>query len=702
MAVEGFAAVGLPSRRHQRLKRGGRGKTKKGRGLADESEGVAYQYLISEDEAFSVFGRQEVDGLATRRRCTDVFGLFILAGAVLFALFIFGEAQQYGNPHRLFYPTDFNGAMCGLDPDVSDKPYGYFPNPLMSDIRVCVKECPNGAEGLTFTVPDGPMAKLYTHHSYASVLGINYNCLPMDHDIAGEAVTYGSLQQELYHAWATVFSNPQLLAAVLSTSLLLGAVAIMAIRAMPTVTAIGCVVVGCGLLFYLAYLIHVDQRRFAKDIVFEKAHFYSLQLAPLLKYGLAVLGLVVLVVSMRSLRYRAELFRIFRGTIGYVAKSPLLLVLVLVLSVTELFLIVQWAQVAVLLMGVRSPRSTEVELFGEIETVKTMSFSAVFLLYFILWSFLLVWALEFLAACVKFVAASVLCANYFRLPPHLLHTARTAGTASIAAGRSTAAPSLISGYGGEDVKPRGGLLTPDGTINIGSEALQGMLNLRFHLGTLAFGSLLNLPVRVLRYILTPLIPAEFDPSESQTHRVLYYVLMPLIALETRVMRYFTDSAYVMVALLGYPYMQAALRIEALLNRNFGKIPHLSSDKIPVAQILNFIIAVVVIFLAYITFRAPGADEFTVVHYLLGIETSLHSRAHHSPVMSLPLVLVLSLWVSNAFLLLLGTSADTLTTCYCIDVEMAGGTETDALYCPSSLAQVFHVIDFDIKELQSLD
>jgi len=38
--------------------------------------------------------------------------------------------------------------------------------------------------------------------------------------------------------------------------------------------------------------------------------------------------------------------------------------------------------------------------------------------------------------------------------------------------------------------------------------------------------------------------------------------------------------------------------------------------------------------------------------------------------------------------LVGMASCTLTVCYCIDVEMAGGTETDALYVPPSLKEVY--------------
>lgn len=45
---------------------------------------------------------------------------------------------------------------------------------------------------------------------------------------------------------------------------------------------------------------------------------------------------------------------------------------------------------------------------------------------------------------------------------------------------------------------------------------------------------------------------------------------------------------------------------------------------------------------------------------------------HSPLLALPVMLAFGLWVANGMLHLIGMASESLTICYCIDVEMAGG------------------------------
>lgn len=57
---------------------------------------------------------------------------------------------------------------------------------------------------------------------------------------------------------------------------------------------------------------------------------------------------------------------------------------------------------------------------------------------------------------------------------------------------------------------------------------------------------------------------------------------------------------------------------------------------------------------------------------------------HSPLLSMPVLFFFGLWVGDGMLHLVTMASNALTICYCIDVEMVGGTETDALYAPQGL------------------
>lgn len=101
----------------------------------------------------------EFKGPLKNRSCTDILCLFIfiffLAGWAVVAFF----AYRYGNPERLIYPTDSQGNICGRPPfeekqflfffDITKclkrafKPGDLLPSLICHTPQVCVSQCPN-------------------------------------------------------------------------------------------------------------------------------------------------------------------------------------------------------------------------------------------------------------------------------------------------------------------------------------------------------------------------------------------------------------------------------------------------------------------------------------------------------------------------------------------------------------------------------
>ncbi|XP_011311619.1 CTL-like protein 2 isoform X2 [Fopius arisanus] len=86
-----------------------------------------------------------------RRSCTDLTCLviFLLFIVVWFSLGIY--ALSSGNVKRLLAPTDSSGRKCGLDADVADKPFLFFFDLTTCDLdenrcdtpQVCLEKCPD-------------------------------------------------------------------------------------------------------------------------------------------------------------------------------------------------------------------------------------------------------------------------------------------------------------------------------------------------------------------------------------------------------------------------------------------------------------------------------------------------------------------------------------------------------------------------------
>merc|ERR1711988_834594 len=170
----------------------------------------------------------------------------------------------------------------------------------------------------------------------------------------------------------------------------------------------------------------------------------------------------------------------------------------------------------------------------------------------------------------------------------------------------------------------------------------------------------------------------------------FYLFWPLIQIDLKFLRFFKDSVWVMLPLKGYKYMDAARRSEGLLNRSRGKIPNLTKFSGKVQICLNVAVGLQSLFWTFFMYREPRHGRYHEVQHLRSSEAimGLMITPEHSPLLALPVMMFFGIWVGDGLLHLVGMAAEALTVCYCIDVEMVGGTETDALYVPQSLKEVY--------------
>ncbi|XP_069697989.1 choline transporter-like 2 isoform X2 [Periplaneta americana] len=92
-------------------------------------------------------------GPLNKRSCTDVICLLLFLAFIGGWVFVGIYAFMYGDPARLVKPTDSTGRRCGLDADVKDKPYLFYfdltkcaQNAITNGCptpQVCVKSCPS-------------------------------------------------------------------------------------------------------------------------------------------------------------------------------------------------------------------------------------------------------------------------------------------------------------------------------------------------------------------------------------------------------------------------------------------------------------------------------------------------------------------------------------------------------------------------------
>ncbi|CDJ41678.1 hypothetical protein, conserved [Eimeria tenella] len=170
-----------------------------------------------------------------KRRVTDQNWLGAFSAFLLFCLFFVVLALTEGSPSRLFKGMNYQGKTCGVDPEVRDLPYLYFPldpresfaSIMLNDGR-CVAKCPTEEDvegGLTIPTPiretsiDPSKTSAMTVEylllspAYAATLMADAYCIPLDPSLRSQLSpalnnTFRQVQLAIgsfYSAWGTIF-----------------------------------------------------------------------------------------------------------------------------------------------------------------------------------------------------------------------------------------------------------------------------------------------------------------------------------------------------------------------------------------------------------------------------------------------------------------------------------------------------------------
>merc|ERR1711974_87703 len=158
-------------------------------------------------------------------------------------------------------------------------------------------------------------------------------------------------------------------------------------------------------------------------------------------------------------------------------------------------------------------------------------------------------------------------------------------------------------------------------------------------------------------------------SLNPQHNIAYYLFsfpLPPIQLDLYFLRFFKGSVWVMLPLKGYRYMDAAERVEGLLNRCRGKIPNLTKFTGRIDSMLNISVGMTAFIWTFLFFREPRHGHYHQVQSLdaAAAVAGLFRTPQHSPLLALPVMFGLGLWVGNGMLHVVGMASNALTVCYC--------------------------------------
>jgi len=534
---------------------------------------------------------------------------------------------------------------------------GYHPNPY-NDMVICVKACPKTSTDGNYTLPDGPMGKDFVRPAYPTAKVYGQLCLPIDLHLAKSIIATKSLQTEVYKALGIVFTAQSVVMVVLIVPLVTSCIFIIGLFFMPTAASSLAFSTTSIVLALVAMIMDLDHDVLKNIPLYHETHPLMLLAQPYFRnlcLGGSAIFMGFLLMSIPAL---ARAHRVFQECLAAIINKNVLVTVFasLCVSVVRIWFILHVCESVALLMSIINPVQVRLEVFGEWHSVERVSWSPLFLKGVVFYTFGTYWILEFMSFCNKYMTAQILCHTYFSLK--------------------------AKNTKGEEIR--------HGQHNPLWYAMSSLF--RYHLGSVAFAALLAGPCRMIRFFMGFFVPdrPNLQNSLNQQYRIAYYLFYPLIQLDLQVLRFFKDSVWVMLPLKGYKYMDAARRVEGLLNRCRGKIPNLTKFTSKIDSFIKISVGLTSLFWTFFLFREPRHGRYHEVEHLDAKEAvhGLFTTPEHSPLLALPIMLSFGVWVGNGMLHLVGMASESLTICYCIDVEMAGGTETDALYVPASLKDCY--------------
>jgi len=194
---------------------------------------------------------------------------------------------------------------------------------------------------------------------------------------------------------------------------------------------------------------------------------------------------------------------------------------------------------------------------------------------------------------------------------------------------------------------------------------------RYHLGSLAFGSLIIAIVQFIRYTLM-----YFEKqAKAAKNRILVIVLKVVqccLWCFEKCLKFLNKNAYIQIALLGKPFCTSAKNAFMLIVRNmarFGAVAALGS-------------VIYYIGILFITAGTTAAGYFML--------KAMHPEV--TPVLPMAVYVIMSYLVAKLFMNVFGLSVDTMLQCFIATEEMGGDNPGDDSFLPSQLSALVGVND----------
>ncbi|GAM18465.1 hypothetical protein SAMD00019534_016400, partial [Acytostelium subglobosum LB1] len=187
--------------------------------------------------------------------------------------------------------------------------------------------------------------------------------------------------------------------------------------------------------------------------------------------------------------------------------------------------------------------------------------------------------------------------------------------------------------------------------------------LRYHLGSLALGSLILAVVQFIRWMLR-LIEKKFKGKEAYLARFVLKCLDCLLGCFERFIKFIDENAYIMISIYGYSFCKGARRGFSLIVSNVLRVAAVS---------------VISSFLLFL-----GRILITVV--TVGIAFYVLQRVDNSGFYVVPVILIgfIAFFIAGGFMSVYHMAIDTMLLCFCEDSERNDGSAEKPYFARGSL------------------
>ena len=566
-----------------------------------------------------------------KRSCTDCLLLLLLVacwGAMTLLGFVAlgwipDERLPAGDPNRLLSPMDYNGRICGIDSAVSSKPYAYY---LLDETSVCVSDCPTTTNvNLFHCKDDQDTADPAVGHSrvtenncmyYVKTKEVLKRCFPdgvsgtytandgttVDVSEYGTGDTPGwftTFLQDLYDNSGIIFGIG------IGVSIVISFVYLILLRVPGFLSLIiWSILLSVLLLIFVgAYLLFDLSEQYKEDDAYDDSQALAMEVVSYIVFVIGALYLCLLLV----MRERVQLaIAVVKEAARALSSMPALLGLPLVQAVGLILFMLPWMVYAIYLASSGDIVTiSAIDSSGNSYNYKQFEYSTNTQYAFLYMLFCWFWTSQFIIAYGQMAIAMAFVAWYFT------HEKGNVGTGTVLWSVKT-----VTWY---------------------------------HMGTVAFGSLVIAIVKTIRAVLE-YIRRKAEKSGNRFLVALMACLQCCMWCLEKFLQFLNKNAYIQTAIYGYSFCYACASAFKLILRNIMRVAAVSMVGDFVLVLGKVFISVFTTFIAYLALVNSGND-------LNGF------------ILPLLFVLLLAYFVASMFTEIFGMGISTILQCFIADEEM---------------------------------